>query len=192
MIRPHVALPDAKGLSYGLGWVVARDLPNGEYALLHDGVNPGVRTLVILLPQSRRGLVVFTNGERGAALCNKIAVESIDVGGEIVRRRTKVIPTEKEDAGKYTYVKLVHVDTGKVLAIADDSEDAGASAVLARDDGSPSHQWRFDKHGEYLKVINRKLSTLVLDVGNDDAIVQRIANQNAKGQLWRMLEIKEQ
>jgi hypothetical protein len=32
----------------------------------------------------------------------------------------------------------------------------------------------------------------VLDVGDDGAIVQRKANEKVKGQLWRMLEIKEE
>src|SRR5207249_2071533 len=94
----------------------------------------------------------------------KIVLESMDVGQEIVRRGKKIIPKEKQaDASKYTYVKLVHVDTGKVLAIADDSDDTGANAVLAKDDGSKAHQWRFVKQGDYHKIVNRK-SGKVLDV----------------------------
>ena len=74
MSRPHVAIPDCERLSFGLGWVVASDLNNGEYALLHRGGHQGVRTVVILLPKSKRGLIVLTNGERGEALCNKTAL----------------------------------------------------------------------------------------------------------------------
>ena len=221
--------------------VVAKDLSNGEYALLHRGGHTGVRTLVILLPKSKRGLVVLTNGERGEAVCDKIAVESIDVGREILQKGRKIIAKEKQaDASKYVYVKLGHVDTGKVLAIADSSDDTGANAILAKDDGSIAQQWRFEKQGDYYKIVNRKsgkvldvfresteeggaivqwddnegrindnqlwswdgkdparrlkskLSTLVLDVANDDAIVQRMANEKDKGQLWRLVEIKEQ
>jgi hypothetical protein len=40
------------------------------------------------------------------------------------------------------YVKLVHADTGKVLAVADNSDEAGAKAVLAKDDGSKGQQWK--------------------------------------------------
>jgi hypothetical protein len=62
------------------------------------------------------------------------------------------------------YVKLVHVDTGKVLAVTDDSEDAGAKVVLAKDeDGKHGRQWKLDKDGEHYKVVNRK-SGKVLDV----------------------------
>src|SRR5438045_1674309 len=40
-------------------------------------------------------------------------------------------PSRAEDA---KWVKLIHADTGKVLAVADNSDDAGAHAVLAKDD----------------------------------------------------------
>jgi CubicO group peptidase (beta-lactamase class C family) len=239
MMRPHVAIPKSEGLSYGLGWVVTKDLSNGEYALLHRGGHQGVRTIVILLPKSKRGLVVLTNGESGEALCNKIAIESIDVGREFIQEKGTNREKEKQaDASKY--VKLVHVDTAKVLAIADNSDDAGANAVLSKDDGSIAHQWKFEKQGDYYKIVNRKsgkvldvfmesteeggaivqwndkeggendnqlwswegkdkarrlkskFSSLVLDVGDDGAIVQRKANEKTKGQLWRMVEIKEQ
>jgi CubicO group peptidase (beta-lactamase class C family) len=239
MSRPQVSIPDSTGLSHGLGWAVAKDLSSGEYALLHRGGHVGVRALVLLLPKSKRGLVVLTNGENGEAVCNKIAMESIDLGKEIIQKGKKNLPEEKH-AGASKYVKLVHADTGKVLGIADKSDDAGANAVLAQDDGSLAHQWRLEKQGDYYKIVNRKSgkvldvlmesteeggaiiqwddkeggdndnqlwswdgkdtarrlrsksSTLVLDVGGDGAIVQRKANEKAKGQLWRMVEIKEQ
>ena len=136
------------------------------------------------------------------------------------------------------YVKLVHADTGKVLAVADNSDEAGAKAVLAKDDGSKGQQWKLEKDGDYYKVVNRKsgkvldvegesteeggaiiqwddksegndnqrwswegkdkdrrlkskASSLVLDVGDGDAIVQRKADDKAKGQLWRMVEVTE-
>jgi Ricin-type beta-trefoil lectin domain-like len=136
------------------------------------------------------------------------------------------------------YVKLVHVKTGKVLALADNSDEAGAKAVLAKDDGSKAQQWKFEKDGDHYKLVNRKSgkvldvegesmdeggaiiqwdektegndnqrwswdgkdkarrlksksSTLVLDVGEDGAVVQRKADDKAKGQLWRVVEIKD-
>lgn len=136
------------------------------------------------------------------------------------------------------YVKLVHVDTGKVLAIADNSEESEAKAVLAKDDGSKAQQWKFEKDGAYYKIVNRKSgkvldvqgesmeeggsiiqwddkeegndnqrwswegkdkarrlksksSNLVLDVGDEGAIVQKKADEKAKGQLWRVVDVKE-
>ncbi len=136
------------------------------------------------------------------------------------------------------YVKLVNVSTGKVLAVADNSDEAGAKAVLAKDDGSKGQQWKLEKDGDYYKVVNRKSgkvldvegesteegggiiqwddksegndnqrwswqgkdkdrrlksksSSLVLDVGDEGAIVQRKADEKSKAQLWRVVEVKE-
>jgi hypothetical protein len=61
------------------------------------------------------------------------------------------------------YGKLVHVDTGKVLAVADNSDEAGAKTVLAKDNGSRGQQWAFVKDGDHFKIVNRK-SGKVLDV----------------------------
>ena len=136
------------------------------------------------------------------------------------------------------YVKLVHADTGKVLAVADNSDEAGAKAVLAKDDGSKGQQWKLEKDGDYIKIVNRKSgkvldvegesteeggaiiqwddksegndnqrwswegkdkdrrlksksSSLVLDVGDGGSVIQRKADDKAKGQLWRVVEVKE-
>src|SRR5438270_479160 len=63
------------------------------------------------------------------------------------------------------YVKIVHVETGKVLAIADDSDDAEAKAVVAKDEANKARQWKLEKDGDHYKIVNRK-STKVLDVNN--------------------------
>ena len=136
------------------------------------------------------------------------------------------------------YVKLVHADTGKVLAVADNSDEAGARVVLAKDDGTEAQQWKLEKDGDYYKVVNRKSgkvldvfedsteegvqiiqwddkpegndnqrwswegkdkdrrlksksSSLVLDVGDGGSVIQRKADDKAKGQLWRVVEVKE-
>jgi hypothetical protein len=135
------------------------------------------------------------------------------------------------------YVKLVHADTGKVLAVADNSDEAGAKAVLAKDDDSKGQQWKLEKDGDHYKVVNRKSgkvldvemesteegggiiqwddksegndnqrwswegdgkdrrlksksSKLVLDV-NGSSVVQKKSDEKAKGQLWRVVEVKE-
>jgi hypothetical protein len=140
-------------------------------------------------------------------------------------------------AAEAKYVKLVHADTGKVLALSDNSDEAGAKAVLAKDDGSKGQQWKLEKDGDHYKVVNRK-SGKVLDVegesteeggaiiqwddkseGNDNqrwswegdgkdrrlkskssklvldvdgaSVVQKKTDEKAKGQLWRLVEVKE-
>jgi hypothetical protein len=136
------------------------------------------------------------------------------------------------------YVKLVQADSGKVLAVADDSDEAGAKVVVAKDDGSKGQQWKLEKDGDQYKVVNRKSgkvldvdmdskdegasliqwddkaegfdnqrfswvgdgkdrrlkgksSGLVLDVGEGGAVVQKKADDKAKGQLWRVVEVKD-
>jgi hypothetical protein len=61
------------------------------------------------------------------------------------------------------YVKLVQAGTDKVLAVADNSEEAGARVVAAKDDGGEAQQWRVVGDGDFLKLVNRK-SGKVLDV----------------------------
>src|SRR5262245_5360334 len=136
------------------------------------------------------------------------------------------------------YVKLVHADTGKVLGVADDSDEAGARTVLAADDKGTSRQWKLEKDGDHYKLTNRKSgkvldvyqesteedapiiqwddkaegndnqrwawegegkdrrlksksSGLVLDVDGEGKIVQRKSDAKAKGQVWRVVEVKE-
>lgn len=55
----------AKTTGMGLGWQVLRDLPNNEYALVHSGSDDGVKTFILVLPKSKRGIIIFTNGENG-------------------------------------------------------------------------------------------------------------------------------
>ena len=83
MVRPQVERPR---YSYGLGWAVLTDLSNGEYALLHTGSDEGIQTIVILLPMSKRGIVVFTNGVKGYEIYLKVIPESFDLGEEIIKK----------------------------------------------------------------------------------------------------------
>jgi hypothetical protein len=66
------------------------------------------------------------------------------------------------------YVKLVQPDGGMVLAIANGSDENEAKAVVAKDDNSPSQQWRLVPDGDFVKIVNRK-SGKVLDVFNESA-----------------------
>ncbi len=85
MVRPHV--PTKGGLYMGLSWEIFLNVgPKKEYALTHSGGDNGVRTLVILLPISKQGLVIFTNGDNGAKLYEKIIVELLDTGRELMDR----------------------------------------------------------------------------------------------------------
>lgn len=67
-------------ISRGLGWGIVFDLPNEKYALEHGGSNPGFQSMAILLPESKSGIVVFTNGDNGIFVYNNIIAKSIDIG----------------------------------------------------------------------------------------------------------------
>ena len=85
MIRPHV--PTQKALHMGLGWELFQNLgAKKEYAIVHSGSDAGVKTLVIILPVSRQGLVIFMNGDNGYHLYEKIITELLDVGKEMMER----------------------------------------------------------------------------------------------------------
>jgi len=86
MVRPQVRYPSGKNLFFGLGWMIMPELSNGEYALIHTGSDPGVSTVIVLFPKSRRGLIVFTNGDNGTQIWTRILAEAFDVGKEMLER----------------------------------------------------------------------------------------------------------
>lgn len=67
-------------------------------------------------------------------------------------------------AAEEKFVRIVNVETGKVLAVADDSDEAGARAVLAKlADDNKAQQWEIKKADKHVSLVNRK-SGKVLDV----------------------------
>lgn len=82
MVLPQVM--EKKHVGRGLGWEIVSDLPNGEFTLQHSGSNMGVKTIGIILPKSRRGIVVFTNGDNGITVYNNVIKESLDDGQQIL------------------------------------------------------------------------------------------------------------
>ncbi|HEY2721053.1 MAG TPA: serine hydrolase [Chitinophagaceae bacterium] len=75
------------GVNWGLGMQVLPDLPNGEFALEHTGGDEGTKCIVLLLPKSKRGLIIFENSENGLIIWKKIIEEYLgETGKEIVRR----------------------------------------------------------------------------------------------------------
>jgi len=85
MVKPQAAMKGAAHMT--LGWERHDDLnAAGEYALIHSGSDDGVKTLVILLPKSKQGLVVLTNGDNGWKLYERLVKESLDAGEELMKR----------------------------------------------------------------------------------------------------------
>ncbi len=73
-----------KNFDQGLGWQIVRNLPNDEYALFHEGGEWGVVTLVVLLPESKQGIILFTNGDNGDAIIEKIMGEFLEAGDTVM------------------------------------------------------------------------------------------------------------
>jgi len=86
---PQIMVTEVRDVGIGLSWVVIKNLTRNEYALMHTGSDPGIKTLIVLLPKSKRGLVVFTNGDNGKKVYEEVLREMLDVGNEILLRMKK-------------------------------------------------------------------------------------------------------
>jgi CubicO group peptidase (beta-lactamase class C family) len=72
-----------KNIDQGLGWQIIRNLPDEEYALLHEGGSIGVSTIAVLLSKSKRGIIIFTNGDNGDKIYLNALGAFLDVGQTI-------------------------------------------------------------------------------------------------------------
>ena len=70
----------------GLGWEVHTGFTTDDYVLIHSGSDEGVKSLVILLPKSGQGLILFANGDNGFRVFERVIVESLPLGKEIMGR----------------------------------------------------------------------------------------------------------
>ena len=77
MTSPQAQFAGKPGEAMGLGWEVMKGPPNDPTILMHTGSDDGIKTMIILLPESRRGLVIFTNGERGMDVIVRILQSSL-------------------------------------------------------------------------------------------------------------------
>ena len=105
-----------------------------------------------------------------------------------------LVSADDASAGKQPLnrnVKLVNVATGKVLAVEDDGSDAGARAVLSKDNDGAARQWKIEADGDYLKLTNRK-SMLALDVSGestDDGGIIIVYDDKADGNDNQRLDV---
>lgn len=78
-----------KNKYFGLGWEIY-DLGNNEIALSHGGSDFGVNTFAIMLPKSKKGLVIFTNVDDGYKIYEPILNQYFgEAGKKIVEIETK-------------------------------------------------------------------------------------------------------
>lgn len=72
-----------QNVKMGLGWEILPGLQLNEYAILHTGGDRGVNTLVMLLPETGEGVVIFTNGDNGKNLYFRLIEENLSLGKQI-------------------------------------------------------------------------------------------------------------
>jgi len=83
MVRPQGKVKP--GVAFGLGWIVFDQLPNDEYALFNAGGDQGVAAIIVLLPKSKRGIIIMANSEQ-RAIVMKMIVKTLDVGKDMMKR----------------------------------------------------------------------------------------------------------
>lgn len=73
-----------KGKHFGLGFE-RYDFDDGQYALTHGGSDEGVKTIFFIFPESRNGLVIFTNSDTGMMVFEKVILNYLgNRGKEII------------------------------------------------------------------------------------------------------------
>lgn len=75
---------------FGLGWLVDENIGRDEFAITHGGDDKGVHTIVFILPKSRQGLVIFTNGDNGTETYIEVILHYLnDLGQGIIDVETR-------------------------------------------------------------------------------------------------------
>jgi CubicO group peptidase (beta-lactamase class C family) len=79
MAIPQVKMKEGSVENMGLGWEVMTPLESGGYLLMHTGSDDGVKTLIILLPQSKNGIILFTNSNNGFNLIKAVIKNTLHI-----------------------------------------------------------------------------------------------------------------
>jgi CubicO group peptidase (beta-lactamase class C family) len=67
----------------GLGWAIYPDI-GGEFGLSHSGIDPGVNTIVFVLPKSKRALLIFTNSDNGPQIYSELVKRFLKEQGNAI------------------------------------------------------------------------------------------------------------
>lgn len=70
-----------RGKHFGLGFEIY-DLDNNQYALSHGGSDNGVQTIVFILPQTKQGILIFTNSDTGTAVYETLIKHYLGANGQ--------------------------------------------------------------------------------------------------------------
>lgn len=77
------------GIDWGLGCQLLLDLNDkGDFAVMHGGGDYGLKTIMLMFPKTKKGLLICSNSENGMVIWRKIIEEYFGVlGEEIVKRQ---------------------------------------------------------------------------------------------------------
>lgn len=81
MKKNHVRISSHK--YWGLGfWIDENINKNGDYAFVHGGDDIGVHTIVFILPQTKKALIIFTNNDNGTQTYPEVVLHYLDKEGQ--------------------------------------------------------------------------------------------------------------
>lgn len=72
-----------KGKHFGLGFEIY-DFKDGQYALSHGGADNGAHTIIFIFPETKNGLIIFTNVDDGYKVYEKLLVHYLGMKGKEV------------------------------------------------------------------------------------------------------------
>ena len=79
MVTHQIATTNGK--HFGLGFE-RYDFKNGEYAISHGGADKGVQTIMFLFPETKKGLLIFTNVDDGYKVYEPILSQFLGKQGQ--------------------------------------------------------------------------------------------------------------
>ena len=77
MIRTPVKIKEKDYM--GLGWEILTGFSNDNYVLVLSGSDNSVRTLAIMIPGTKEGLMIMTNGDNGMMMYEGIIVRNLSL-----------------------------------------------------------------------------------------------------------------
>lgn len=78
------AKTEKAGQHFGLGWLIDENVRGNEDAITHGGDDIGVHTIVFMLPESKDGLLIFTNCDNGTDIYIPVIQRYLGKAGEAI------------------------------------------------------------------------------------------------------------
>lgn len=81
MVKNQITINDNK--YFGLGWWIDENVnTNNDFALVHGGDDIGVHTIAFIIPETKQGLIIFTNSDNGTDTYKEILLKYLGDYGQ--------------------------------------------------------------------------------------------------------------